>query len=457
MHHPSRIFRVILTSLTSVTIAINIATAQSFEEPPIRNSKNLLPANLLKGEHHTVEEHVESDGAMNIYTVQSRFGVFRIRGTYFLIKRISEIDALVYLEENFDSLSVTGSAVGKVATDMVMGPIRATKRLYSTVSDTEKLKKTVSSAPQGVVNLFGAAANIVGSVAQGVYDAGKSVVGSGDKSGESGGGITSAELLAMAETQTLKYVGYTEARLELSRELSIDPYTNNQVLLSELRRVASISSAVKVASKFTPAVYSIPGVGSANKYLGYAGRAATYQDPGEVDKLSKSILDSVNTSGSEREKLQLATKVIFANENYSPPMRNEIIEYIKQLEHVEKISELLAAISDAQSPETAQFYLFSVKYLAEIHKKETPLLSILPHPELVAAISKKNELIAPLPIDGLYWTNKVGGAFTQMRKSITQFPTIRSIRIISGGTLSEKCRLQAMSLGKVSIEQYLFQ
>ncbi|MDJ0847341.1 MAG: hypothetical protein QNK04_03065 [Myxococcota bacterium] len=74
------------------------AGAAPFEAPTLRASE-LLPAELLRGPHHTVDEQVGSDGFLPVFTVSSEFGRFEVAGEAALREQIREIEALAALRE----------------------------------------------------------------------------------------------------------------------------------------------------------------------------------------------------------------------------------------------------------------------------------------------------------------------------------------------------------------------
>ncbi len=74
------------------------APGAPFEAPALRASE-LLPAELLRGPHHTVEEEVGSDGFLPVFTVSSEYGRFAVVGEAALREQIREIEALAALRE----------------------------------------------------------------------------------------------------------------------------------------------------------------------------------------------------------------------------------------------------------------------------------------------------------------------------------------------------------------------
>ncbi len=51
------------------------AEVGSYENPQERKAADILPAELLEGEHHSVDDRVRSDGYLNYYTITSDYGI----------------------------------------------------------------------------------------------------------------------------------------------------------------------------------------------------------------------------------------------------------------------------------------------------------------------------------------------------------------------------------------------
>lgn len=235
------------------------STAQRYEPLPKLSAQAFFPTSTLKGSNYSVDSSVKNDGYMNTYFLRSRFGNLNVTGDYFLLKRITEIQTLEFIEKNYPSDMVATKAVGGVAKRIVTAPINATKKLVNTISDGDKLKKTLKSVPSGIANIFSLAADAVGDVANFTYNTGKAVV-----SGESGDTSKQfAKAGELFEHEALNFVGYNRAYREIAKELKADPYTNNQLLRAELKRMASIQAAANLGGKFVPGV-SVPLVGTAN-------------------------------------------------------------------------------------------------------------------------------------------------------------------------------------------------
>ena len=81
-------------------VALMLAAAvPAFEPAPTFQASKILPANLLKGPHHTVSEEVKAEGLYQVFEIVSDFGDIVAEGRTVLRTRVREVDALARLSE----------------------------------------------------------------------------------------------------------------------------------------------------------------------------------------------------------------------------------------------------------------------------------------------------------------------------------------------------------------------
>jgi hypothetical protein len=421
----------------------DILKAESFESPQNISVKKFLPAELFNDRDFTISLLAKNDGYMNTYTIKSKYINTQVKGNFFLMKMISEIKAINFIEDNFPSDVVFDKAIRGTAKKIITSPINATKKLINTVTDVDKLADTASSVPTGIVNLFGYVGNAIGDIASAGYQAGKEVIGSEQQSNNSQFDKHSE----FVKEQALDFVGYNKSYREIAKLLKVDPYTENEYLRSELNRIASIESAVNIAGMFSPS-FSISVVGSANSYLNYAEKVAVYEDPREIEKLNSQILNVLTTNSSDKSFGESA-KLFLSNSSYSPPMRKSIIDVVKELSEsgVTGHNHLILISAKAQSREEAQFYLDSISKISELNKKENGLDAIVTEILLPSVINKKKKLIIPLPVDYLVWTKDVSKVFNGIKMKIYKKYDIKGSEVLISGQLTPKCEEELKNLG----------
>src|SRR5688500_8676122 len=78
--------------------AVVLAQQPSYETKPVFSASKILPPELLSGPNHRVQDRVTSDGIVNIYRIDSRFGTFNAISTAMLRVRIEEINAMAVMD-----------------------------------------------------------------------------------------------------------------------------------------------------------------------------------------------------------------------------------------------------------------------------------------------------------------------------------------------------------------------
>lgn len=403
------------------------ASEKGFETAPVFQAKDILPPELLEGTEHRVAQEVKNDGYMNHYLLSSRFGEFEAVGYPMLQRRIHEIYALALLEEH-SSTKVAVETGKEVGTKVAESTVKGVKKLGAMASDPEELASTLSSVPGGVVNLFHFAADTVGTGVDYVSATGKEMMAGSDESGGQEG--TGSTLTQKAGELALQYSGYSKASAKWAKELEIDPYTENELLRSEIRRVATVEATVGFAGRFTPKPPSIPGVNEANKWLNTLEGVSLYDDPAKIAELNLKVLESLGMS--EDEVLKFA-----GNEHYTPTTRTLLLGAIKSLEGVEKSGDLLILASAAKSSAGAWYFVHAVQQLSRFHQKR-PFTSIITDLAIPSAITKSGHYVVPLPVDHLVWTVDVAAIFTDAHEMVGGEFSIGSSEVVVAGTVSSR-------------------
>ena len=419
-----------------------LASGKEFETAPVFRAKDILPPEILEGTEHRVAPDVKNDGYMNHYLLSSRFGNFEAVGSPMLRRRIHEIYALSILEEHTRTKVAveTGKEVGtKVAESTVKG----VKKLGAMASDPDELVNTLSSVPGGVVNLFHFAAETVGTGVDYVSETGKEMMAGSDESGGQEG--TGSKLTQKAGELALQYSGYSKASAKWARELEIDPYTDNELLRSEIRRVATVEATVGFAGRFTPKPPSIPGVNEANKWLNTLEGVSLYDDPAKIAELNLKVLESLGMS--EDEVLKFA-----GNEHYTPTTRTLLLSAIKSLEGVEKSGDLLILASAAKSSAGAWYFVHAIRQLSRFHQKR-PFTSIVTDLAIPSGITKSGHYVVPLPVDHLVWTEDIATILTDAHETVGRTFTIGSSEVVVAGTVSPRSRKELENQGFSVVEK----
>ena len=201
------------------------APGGQYEEPPVINAADLIPASALSGPGFSVQPQVPTNGAMGQYTIVADATVFRSdAGTYYiesldLLKiRLSEIPAIAQLE----NISETG-VFAKALASSAERPVADAANMVIHPMDT------VTGLPSGAGEFFGRVSLGAGQIASSASNS----FGSGAAAGETA-------------NATLTALGYDDVRRQLAKKLHVDPYTSDPILTKKLNKVAWVMFSARM-------------------------------------------------------------------------------------------------------------------------------------------------------------------------------------------------------------------
>ncbi|MDH3719340.1 MAG: hypothetical protein OES79_14570, partial [Planctomycetota bacterium] len=194
----------------------------SFEAAADISAADFLPAEVLRGEHHKVDDRVRNDGYLNYYTIVSDFGEFEAVSTAMLKTRIGEINALGEL----DALSKT-EVFAKAAADAGVKQLKSIKQFAT------KPVETITGIPAGIGRMFGRYKR----QADEAIDATQEFVANDETESEDKEAKSDDDSNAAVDL-TESYLGVGKAQRNWARKLGTDPYSSNEVLQAAIKEVA---------------------------------------------------------------------------------------------------------------------------------------------------------------------------------------------------------------------------
>lgn len=366
----------VLVCATYLLVIGGAIGASAFENPSERPVNQVLPAELARSTLHKVLDPIASDGYLDQFEIESRFGRFSAIGRAQLRKRIHEIAAL----DEIDKISKTKVFVDSAAA----AGLDTVKSITSAFVDP---KATFKALPKGVGRLF---ARTKASVERGVDEVSRRASG---------------EPREDAKALFARNARISLAERNWSRKLGIDPYSTNLTVRDAVSQVALVDSA----ASFTVGL-AIPGVASIGVDI-----LAELSD--ELWSKAPSELAAAN-----RERLLAAgfdhggVTSILANEWYTPTWRTVLSSSVAALSGVENVRSTASVIQSVQSFDEARFVAQSVAMLAWYHTSQTPLAVILDDPRLPHAIDANGTHVALLPLDHLFATAQAVAAVERLSR-----------------------------------------
>jgi hypothetical protein len=363
--------------MQSVAAPYTAAANGQYEEPPVVNVADLLPATPLSGPGYTVQPQAPTNGAMGQYTIVADPSVFHDdAGTYYvesldMLKiRLSEIPAIAEL----DSMSNTDVFAKALATSAVR-PVTAAANMVMHPMDT------VTGLPGGIGDLFGR----VSLGAETIASSASNSFGSGKAAGQAG-------------NATITALGYDQMRRQLAHKLHVDPYSSDPILTKKLNSVAwvmfSARMTVNVAMMAVPGSMIITAVTVTNDLV--------YQTPrADLIILVQKKLKSFGLSQEE---------IVTFTTNSAIPLSLQVTA-VKDLEALGDIPGRRAAAVDLGNMMTeyqARFIVTSLHMLAEWSQQRSHITRIQA-PSMLVARDQNGATILPAPVDYLSWTQRIAG------------------------------------------------
>lgn len=381
----------------------------------------VLPASLLKGEHHTVHETVQNDGYLNYYRINSDYGEFEAISTAMLKIRVGEINALAELDE----LSQTEVFL-KAAADAGVGQIKALTQFATHPIDT------VVGIPGGIARLFKRYTRQAGEA----VDATVEFVAGDDKEASE----VSEE--ADEESSGDKAVGLTESVLGVSgaerawaQKLGTDPYSSNATLRAAIKEVAWAERLGRFGMGFA-GIPEIPGA----DIIGDVNEAVWSKDPYELQDLNRARLVDTGAEAALIEEY-------LENPKMTPSQQTLLTAAIAEIDGAAGRGGILRQALNAQTEAEANFLNMSVTMLAWYHLNQKPIVKVLTYAAVPVGVTEDGTAALLFAADHVYWTDTVAAAAGDHTNQAAASQQISVSEVWLLGTASDRVRQELADLG----------
>jgi hypothetical protein len=394
-----------LTKHLAIALSVLVTTADAQTEatpsPPSTNpayelegrveAKMFLPADVMKGGHHSVAEQAENDGLLNTYFFYSGDQAFAVTTGRALRTRVRELYAIDKLRatSKTDEFGKAMAAAGKQKLESVKGIVK---------DPVGTLKKV----PQGASRFFGRIGDSIKSVGS-------------DTEGTKGLDITGVE----------------KAKVKLAAKLGVSPYSTNQELQEQLTSTAKAMAGGGFVLNLATGVVGGP-VGSAITVLNVN---QTLQDalinstPDELRTMNRNKLIALGAAPETTDE--------FLMHPWYSPWHETIVTDALATIGVDP-SRFLEAACRALTEQDASYFQSLAQVLARYHKTKTPLSSIRLEQGKVCAMDSSGILVVPLSCDYAIWNEANASRvelFSQLPKSNTG---IKGLALWVDGKVSDR-------------------
>ena len=346
-----------------------VATAVTYEKPPIVPAKDIVPAKILAGKGYKIDSNVPTDGLLGRYTIRSPAGTFPAHGLEMLAVRVSELPAIQHLK---------GVSRNKVFLDAAKHA--AQKPVKAAVNMVTHPKETVQGIPAGLGRFFD---RVQWGVNQ-MVDAASSAGSDDDRANAilKGGGTAARDAL-----------GYEQERRSLAKELKVDPYTSNPVLAKQLDDVAWVSFTGRLGTNVVMSVV-VPGsiVISATSFT----NDLVWDTPrGDLIVRNETALRDLGVPEAQ-------ARAFMKNEAIPLSVKTDLVQAVEKLGNVKGRAAVVALAATARSEEQARFLAAAVRLLAKGRALEEVTAT-----GTVVGRDKDGGIVVPAPVDYVSWTERV--------------------------------------------------
>ncbi len=376
---------------------------QGYEPAAVLSASQILPPELLAGPNHRVEERVYNDGYVNRYTVLSKFGGIVAVSTPMLRKRISEINAMVRMEQIKGTKEFT-SSLKEAGTDTLVG----FKNLVTKPIDTAK------GAASGLGVAFRRASDAL----------------TGPKRSD-------------AEDSKIKdLIGFSKTKREYAYQLGVDAYTDNEKLQDRLNEIAWAGYAGGIT--WAAAMSAVPG--GAGLAITISG---THKLLNEVFRTTPPA-DLRRANGDKLKAMNVHAEVADAflnNSIYSPYYQTLLVNALDEMKGVGNRATFVRLAAASSNAEIAFFRERQAEMYAGYHKAIAPVETFIALGEFAAVRTTKNEVVFNVPLDHLVWTQDMAKLLTAADARVTQLTRPVNKQLWVAGTVSGRAKKEIESRG----------
>jgi hypothetical protein len=375
--------------------------AADYEAPQERSAKDVFPAAMLKGLHHSVRKLVPTDGYTDRWTVDSDFGVFEVAGDGALRKLIPEIHAIAELQK-FSKTEAFAKGLGAAA----KAPVRFVKSLVTHPVDT------VTGVPQGAYEL--------------VENVGTSVSTTRNPAEDS------------RAAQVLKMSSY---KRDFADKLNVDVYSSNKVLQKQLNSVAWAASVGDLAFSVAMMPAGVGGTVVSNVRLVNSVKNVVREEPPQrLRILNNETLTRIGIAEDLRKRF-------LDHPSFTPRQFTIICANLDALKGVAGRDAFLVVTLDAQGEVQANFYTAMVQLLRGYHETVAPLTGITPLNRITVAQTGSGQAVLALPLDRLIWTDRVDQVSGHVKTGYAAPGFSGKVDVWLAGTVSPRARQELSGRG----------
>jgi len=389
--------RILLRSTLSVCVLFSllsfVSSAFANAGPNVLRpvqAEAFLGSEWMQGPYHSVSPNALSDGQMLLYTVMSREGETRIKGTLATQEFIREVCATEILRQRSTAGAILGSTKDR-AVNLVETPTRLVKSVAGKVGDISSLEEAVLFVPKETV---GVAGGLLGGVGE-LLVTGKRIT-RGATSTKCNGFNCVEKAGEDIWSGFNSLMGKHNAARELHQEFGTDPQTRNKAYRKQIDRIAYADSYTGTTIKLGVSNAGIEYLSPAMTGVGYYnnGEFVTgYEDAHRRRNFEKNQLVSW---GVPREQAE----AFYKNDVFTKAQRTRFFTALEAIDNDSMRRRLFNEAFVRKNFNSAKEDLFRADYIAAFDDQKAVRLYLPNEPE-VALIANNGTRVIPVYADFL--------------------------------------------------------
>jgi hypothetical protein len=355
--HGYRVSSALAAVVAFGTFLVAASEAGQYEGAPTFSAAQAIQGIPLHGADYSIGDRVPVENFQYVFSVNTKWGPFRVKGSDLLRVRLREVTATEKLE-GVNGAETAVKSAGRTA----LAPLNTAKNLVTQPA------QTIGDTVRGVGHIFGTA---------------KARMNATDPHGD--------RIIASV-------TGGASARRKRAFDLGVDPNTSFPPLADQLKRVATASAvgetSANVGMSFVagPAGYAIGAAGT----VGQVREMLRDKTPADLEKEGRDLLAAMGVSPG-------TMNAFYANPNLSPTDKIVIVKVLESLGGVQGRELFVAGAAKAPSVEMGFFYRHQAMLIQQYAKRISPVrgfVSLGGAPMLMTATGT----VSILPVDYLNWS-----------------------------------------------------
>jgi len=361
-----------------------------FEPSPRMRSADLLPGLPLVGPDYQVARRAQVVDYFGQFSLRSSVGILTADGAQVLRLRVREIDAIKALDR------VTPTQVfNQAVVRGVEKPVGAVRQVAAEPG------ATASGLPNGIGRYLHRVALNLRDLALDLNDAARDAIADEDDNEGQGNQSSNTDKAAkITKAAALRYIGYNKARRDIARQVGVDPYSTNPLLVERLDRLAWASwSGAKLVGL---SIGLIGGV--AGQALGYTRDAYELVwelPPEDLKRRNLLVLEEIGIGGKR------ARDLIRRGKRFTLTQQTEFVELLR-LPLFEPARKALFDLALAAEREVhARFLIDAMRLLIAADKNEAAGARATVVGTSPALRRPDGSFVVALPVDYVHWTAEI--------------------------------------------------